>query len=156
MSKFRSKLSRMNNLCCEQVMPVAVIPICAISCEIPRPIYLLPTENVDSSINYTINQPEQQNIECTNCQNNSEKPYTISNYYPGINVKVGTILTNTTGAIPNGYLLCDGAEISRIEYSSLFEEIGITYGEGTNNTTFNLPNLIEANTGNNFTYIIKI
>ena len=38
MSKYRTKLPRMNNGCCEQVMPVPVIPICAISCSIPVPI----------------------------------------------------------------------------------------------------------------------
>lgn len=38
MSKFSSRLSRYNTICCEQVMPVPVIPICAVSCCLPRPI----------------------------------------------------------------------------------------------------------------------
>lgn len=38
MSKFSSKLARYNTICCEQVMPVPVIPICAISCALPTPI----------------------------------------------------------------------------------------------------------------------
>ena len=42
---------------------------------------------------------------------------------------------------PNGWLVCDGSEISRTEYSDLFEIIGELYGTGDNSTTFNLPNL---------------
>jgi microcystin-dependent protein len=42
---------------------------------------------------------------------------------------------------PAGYLLCDGAAVSRTTYSSLFATIGTTYGVGNNTTTFNLPNL---------------
>ena len=38
MSKFRSKLARYNTIHCDQVMPVPVIPICAIACRIPIPI----------------------------------------------------------------------------------------------------------------------
>ena len=42
---------------------------------------------------------------------------------------------------PPGYLLCDGAAVSRTTYSSLFTTIGTTYGTGDGSTTFNLPNL---------------
>jgi microcystin-dependent protein len=42
---------------------------------------------------------------------------------------------------PAGYLLCDGAAVSRTTYSSLFATIGTAYGVGDNATTFNLPNL---------------
>lgn len=42
---------------------------------------------------------------------------------------------------PSGALLCDGSEVSRVEYSELFAAIGTTYGEGDGSTTFNLPNL---------------
>jgi microcystin-dependent protein len=40
---------------------------------------------------------------------------------------------------PEGYLLCDGSPISRVNYSSLFDAIGTTYGSGDGSTTFNLP-----------------
>jgi len=43
--------------------------------------------------------------------------------------------------IPDGYLLCNGQEVSREEYTNLFKVIGTTYGEGDGNTTFNLPDL---------------
>ena len=38
MSKFRPRLSRYNTNCCYQVMPVPVIPLCAVSCCMPQPI----------------------------------------------------------------------------------------------------------------------
>jgi len=40
---------------------------------------------------------------------------------------------------PQGYLLEDGAAISRSTYSDLFAVIGTTYGAGDGSTTFNLP-----------------
>lgn len=42
---------------------------------------------------------------------------------------------------PEGWLLCQGQEISRTNYSELFAILGTTYGEGDNATTFNLPDL---------------
>ena len=44
-------------------------------------------------------------------------------------------------AAPTGYLLCDGAAISRTTYSSLFGIVGTTYGVGDGSTTFNIPDL---------------
>ena len=43
--------------------------------------------------------------------------------------------------VPQGYLLCDGREVSRTDYACLFNVIGTAYGEGDGITTFNLPNL---------------
>lgn len=42
---------------------------------------------------------------------------------------------------PPGWLICDGREVSRFDYSSLFNVIGTTYGSGNDSTTFNLPDL---------------
>ena len=48
---------------------------------------------------------------------------------------------NMWGAIsaPSGWLLCDGAAISRSTYAALFAIIGTTYGMGDGSTTFNVP-----------------
>lgn len=43
--------------------------------------------------------------------------------------------------IPEGWLLCDGSEISRTEYAGLFAAIGIAWGAGDLTSTFNLPDL---------------
>lgn len=42
---------------------------------------------------------------------------------------------------PSGWLLCDGAAVSRSTYASLFAVVGTTYGAGNGSTTFNLPDL---------------
>lgn len=44
---------------------------------------------------------------------------------------------------PDGYLVCNGAEISRETYAYLFAVIGTTFGSGDGSTTFTLPNLID-------------
>lgn len=38
-----------------------------------------------------------------------------------------------------GYLLCNGAAVSRTTYKNLFAVIGTNFGEGDGSTTFNLP-----------------
>lgn len=43
------------------------------------------------------------------------------------------------GSVPSGWLLCNGAAISRTTYSRLFTAIGTTWGGGDGSTTFNLP-----------------
>lgn len=43
--------------------------------------------------------------------------------------------------IPEGWLPCNGAAISRTTYSRLFGVIGTAYGSGNGSTTFNLPDL---------------
>ena len=42
-----------------------------------------------------------------------------------------------------GYLLCNGAAVSRTTYAALFSVIGTTYGEGDGSTTFSLPRLTD-------------
>ncbi|MDR1810580.1 MAG: phage tail protein [Prevotella sp.] len=45
-----------------------------------------------------------------------------------------------TGNIPSGWLLCDGASVSRSDYSELFAAIGTAWGTASS-TTFNLPDM---------------
>lgn len=52
---------------------------------------------------------------------------------------VGTVLMFGSTTLPSGYLLCNGALISRLTYSDLFAVIGTTYGGGDGKTTFALP-----------------
>jgi len=53
----------------------------------------------------------------------------------------GTVLIYAGASVPEGYLLCNGAAISRTDYATLFQIIGTTYGAGNGTTTFNLPDL---------------
>jgi microcystin-dependent protein len=41
---------------------------------------------------------------------------------------------------PTGWLLCNGAAVSRTTYATLFAAIGTTWGGGDGSTTFNVPN----------------
>lgn len=54
---------------------------------------------------------------------------------------VGIILPYGGEIAPDGYLLCDGREVSRTEYSALFNVIGTSFGNGDTINTFNVPDL---------------
>ena len=56
-------------------------------------------------------------------------------------MEAGLIYMYGGSTAPNGFLICDGSEISRTTYSSLFAAIGTIYGAGDNSTTFNIPNI---------------
>jgi microcystin-dependent protein len=50
-------------------------------------------------------------------------------------------MINYAGATaPAGWLLCNGAAVSRFVFATLFSVIGTAYGVGDGSTTFNLPN----------------
>jgi len=55
--------------------------------------------------------------------------------------EVGAIKPWTKAAAPAGYLLCNGAAVSRSTYAELFAVIASTYGGGDGSTTFNVPQL---------------
>ena len=54
---------------------------------------------------------------------------------------VGSITMYGGSSAPNGWLYCNGQEVSRTIQSNLFNAIGITFGNGDGSTTFNLPDL---------------
>ncbi len=59
----------------------------------------------------------------------------------GFVMPVGLISTYGGSVAPVGWLICNGAAISRTTYADLFAVIGTTYGVGDGSTTFNLPDL---------------
>ena len=77
------------------------------------------------------------------------------------NVPVGFILqVNNLNSIPDNWMSCDGQALNKIDYSSLYQAIGNTYGSTAD--TFNLPN---QNKGSenidpalipNYYYIIRV
>lgn len=74
----------------------------------------------------------------TNANNIATHTNQISDLYSK-SVPVGSIIMVAhNGAMP-GYLLCDGATISRATYSALFAVIGTIHGAGNGSTTFNIP-----------------
>jgi len=53
----------------------------------------------------------------------------------------GAIVPFGGAAAPAGWLLCDGAAVSRTTYAALFAAVGTTFGVGDGSTTFTLPDL---------------
>lgn len=59
----------------------------------------------------------------------------------GTLVPPGSLLMFAGSVAPEGYLMCDGAAVSRTAYDDLFSVIGTAYGVGNGSTTFNVPDL---------------
>lgn len=57
-------------------------------------------------------------------------------------IPTGAILATGRAAADTGFLLCNGAAVSRTTYSALFTAIGTAYGTGDGSTTFNVPDLL--------------
>lgn len=125
---------------CDQIMPVAVVPLTHLSRTAPVPLY--PTE-----LPFTPPEPAGS---CAPAIVSME----IGEFPSDKVVKPGDILANLSGWLPPGYLICDGREVSRDTYSTLFHIIGTYYGDGDQVTTFNLPNL-QNDANPNTMYIIK-
>jgi microcystin-dependent protein len=53
----------------------------------------------------------------------------------------GAILPFGGSSAPAGYLLCNGAAVSRSTYAALYAVIGMAFGAGNGSTTFNVPDL---------------
>lgn len=59
----------------------------------------------------------------------------------GMRLPVAATIPYAGASAPTGWLLCDGAAVSRTTYADLFAAISTTYGAGDGSTTFNVPNL---------------
>jgi len=53
----------------------------------------------------------------------------------------GSMSAFAAAVAPPGWLICDGAAVSRTTFPELFAVIGVTWGAGDGSTTFTLPNL---------------
>ena len=51
----------------------------------------------------------------------------------------GTMIAFAGKSVPDGWLLCNGALVSRMTYAKLFAAIGTAWGAGDGSTTFKLP-----------------
>jgi microcystin-dependent protein len=56
-------------------------------------------------------------------------------------VPVGCVSAFAMETPPDGWLECNGQAISRTDYERLFNTIGITFGAGDGDSTFNVPDL---------------
>lgn len=88
------------------------------------------------------------NLEAVNLKDNAvttpkilDGAVTAAKLASGSAMPIGAILPYGGATAPTGYLLCDGAAVSRTTYSGLFAILSTLYGVGDGSTTFNLPNL---------------
>ena len=65
------------------------------------------------------------------------KRYLLKNGLP-----IGFVTFCAIADVPDGYLICDGSDVSRTSYSDLFNVIGTTFGAGDGSTTFTIPDLL--------------
>ena len=87
---------------------------------------------------------------------------TDSNYWSQIStyadlvdpVPTGVVLPFGGSTVPEGFLLCNGAAISRTTYAKLFAAIGTLYGAGDGATTFNLPDMRDRFAEGSGTYTV--
>ena len=56
-------------------------------------------------------------------------------------VPTGSVHMFAMAAVPSGYLVCEGQNVSRTTYADLFSAIGTAFGAGDGSTTFALPDL---------------
>ena len=111
--------------------------------------------NVDYIKDYmntnNITLPVQGDIHLTATDEEGNNGKTLLGTSSGTLTWGGKPIGATTGQInwfafntaPDGYLVCNGASVSRETYADLFAVIGTTFGSGDGSTTFSLPNLID-------------
>ena len=58
----------------------------------------------------------------------SKKVENLENNQKSAANPTGTIIAYSVNNVPNGYLKCEGQEVSRTDYKDLFDIIGTTYG----------------------------
>lgn len=58
-----------------------------------------------------------------------------------VSLPSGAIQAFAGSVAPEGWAICNGDEISRTDYASLYNAIGNSWGEGDGSSTFNLPDL---------------
>lgn len=64
--------------------------------------------------------------------------------FPAGKIEYLSFVPTTEWLTANRRIICDGAAISRSEYSRLFNAIGTLHGEGDGTLTFNIPNYINC------------
>lgn len=92
------------------------------------------TPGTTSNTNLTVASPAAGNT-----VTDGTVTWTIRKIGSGSGLPLGAIIPFAGTTPPEGYLLCNGAAVSRTMYPDLYTLIGTTYGSGNGSTTFNLP-----------------
>lgn len=59
----------------------------------------------------------------------------------GIGMPIGGIIFWAAPTLPDGWLICNGQQVSRTTYANLYALWGTLHGAGNGSTTFTLPNM---------------
>jgi microcystin-dependent protein len=81
------------------------------------------------------------NIDATNIADGSVTATELATAVQQALFAPGDLKITAVPAAPTGWLMCDGAVVSRATYAALFAAIGTTYGAGDGSTTFGIPDL---------------
>ena len=81
-------------------------------------------------------------IQANGVSNTVVAPDSGTEYWQRLDGAIGEIKWFAFNTAPDGFLVCNGANVSRETYADLFAVIGTTFGSGDGSTTFALPNLI--------------
>lgn len=102
---------------------------------------MMATNNqINMAFNAFIDDDSMATASATNiCSGASIKAYVDS--LGGGSNPIGSVASFALTSAPTGYLVCDGAAISRATYADLFSAIGTTWGVGDGATTFNIPDM---------------
>jgi microcystin-dependent protein len=94
-----------------------------------------------NSLSYSQVEPHvRAYVDENNAQSATEDSTSEAPAY-AFDVAVGAILMYAGDETPDGFLDCDGREVSRSQYEELYATVGDKYGEGDGATTFNLPDM---------------
>ena len=91
-------------------------------------LYVEKNETIGGNLDVSGNLTVHQDLRAKNF-------YASGNYYLDnyVLIPAGTIIQSAATTIPGGWLFCDGSSLSVLEYQSLFNAIGYTYGGSGNN-----------------------
>jgi microcystin-dependent protein len=92
-------------------------------------------ENIGNDLDICGNLVVGNNLIARNYYSNGGNFY-LDNY---ILIPYGTIIQSAAINKPDGWLICNGASISRLTYANLFSAIGTTYGGS--DSSFNVPDI---------------
>lgn len=95
-------------------------------------------EEIDSAGTTTVTMAPGETIEFVS---NGSDTWIASNWSGKDTVKAGSVIWSARSTVIDGYLVCNGAAISRTTYARLFGQIGTVFGVGNGTTTFNVPDL---------------
>ena len=105
-------------------------------------VELILSENINFDVNFSAHINNELNKRLKISENLSDlSDVNAARNNLNLSDLTGAIMPFSFSAPPDGWLECNGAEISRAAYEKLFSKIGTIYGSGNGVNTFNIPDL---------------